>query len=484
MSEQSIDGIIKSCRDIMRRDKGMNTDAQRIPQLLWMLFLKCFDDFELQKEILGDYKPIIEKPYRWRDWTDSEKGRRGDELIEFVNNDLFKHLSSLQGEGAGDQRDVIADVFSEQKNFMTDGYGMKDMIQQINKLDFTSSEQFHLIGTVYEKMLSQMRDDSPGTFGEFYTPRPVIRFIVNMINLSLKERMTILDPACGTAGFLIESYKHLEKQVKGTKDNEFLQKSCLSGIEPRPEPFLFSMMNMMLHGIEQPNIIRANTLETKLSDIQENLQHDIILTNPPFGGIEQESIKKKFPAEFQTKDTALGFILHCISRLKDGGKCAMILPDGTPISGGNRAFNIRKKLLSDCNLHTIVKLHRSVFAPYAGMGTNILFFNKGEETKEIWFYELKIRDGLKAYNKSKPILFEDFSDVISWWNNRKENEFAWKTKVENLNKLDLGMKNPNKITDEKIFNPHDTIQKFIDDEEKILELLHDVNKLIKKEIPE
>ena len=162
----------------------------------------------------------------------------------------------------------------------------------------------------------------------------------------------------------------------------------------------------------------------------------------------------------------------------------MILPDGTPISGGNRAFNIRKKLLSDCNLHTIVKLHRSVFAPYAGMGTNILFFNKGEETKEIWFYELKIRDGLKAYNKSKPILFEDFSDVISWWNNRKENEFAWKTKVENLNKLDLGMKNPNKITDEKIFNPHDTIQKFIDDEEKILELLHDVNKLIKKEIPE
>ena len=260
MSLQNIDGIIKSCRDIMRKDKGMNTDAQRIPQLLWMLFLKCFDDFELQKEILEDHKPIIEEPHRWRDWTDDEKGRSGDELIEFVNNDLFKYLSNLQGEGTGDQRDVVADVFSEQKNFMTDGYGMKDMIQQINKLDFTSSQQFHLIGTVYEKMLSAMRDDSPGTFGEFYTPRPVIKFMVNAIKPSLKNQETILDPACGTGGFLIESYNHLEKQVKGTKDNDFLQKNCLSGIEPRPEPYLFSMMNMMLHGIEQPNIARVNTL--------------------------------------------------------------------------------------------------------------------------------------------------------------------------------------------------------------------------------
>ena len=249
MSEQSIDGIIKSCRDIMRKDKGMNTDAQRIPQLLWMLFLKCFNDFELQKEILGDHKPIIEEPYRWKDWTADEKGRRGDELIEFVNNDLFKYLRTLQGEGTGDQRDVVGDVFSEQTNYMTDGYGMKAMIQQINKLDFTASEQFHLMGSVYEKMLSQMRDDSQGAFGEFYTPRPIIKFMVNTVKPSLKNRATVLDPACGTGGFLIESYNHLEKQVKGTKDNDFLQKNCLSGIEPRPEPYLFSMMNMMLHSV-------------------------------------------------------------------------------------------------------------------------------------------------------------------------------------------------------------------------------------------
>ncbi len=412
MSLENIDGIIKSCRDIMRKDKGMNTDAQRIPQLFWMLFLKCFDDFELQKEVLGDHKPIIEKPYRWRDWTSDEEGRRGDELIEFVNNDLFKYLGDLHGEGAGDQRDVIADVFREQKNFMTDGYGMKDMMQQINKLDFTSSEQFHLIGTVYEKMLLAMHDDSPGTFGEFYTPRPVIKFIVKMINPSLKDRETILDPACGTAGFLIESYSHLEKQVKGTPDNEFLQKHCLSGIEPRPEPYLFSLMNLMLHGIEEPNIARVNTLETKLSDIQEDLQHEIIMTNPPFGGEEAESIKRKFHAEFQTKDTALGFILHCVTRLRENGRGAIILPNGTPLSGTGVAMRVRKKLIEECNLHTIIQLPQGVFAPYTDIPTNVLFFEKTQPTKEIWFYEFPLPLNRKRYTKTQPLKFEEYFTLI------------------------------------------------------------------------
>jgi len=442
MSLQGIDGIIKSCRDIMRKDKGMNTDAQRIPQLLWMLFLKCFDDFELQKEILGDYKPIIEKPYRWRDWTDSEKGRRGDELIEFVNNDLFKYLSSLHGEGAGDQRDVVADVFSEQKNFMTDGYGMKDMIQQVNKLDFTSSEQFHLIGTVYERMLSQMRDDSPGTFGEFYTPRPIIKFMVNVMKPSLKNRETILDPACGTGGFLIESYNHLEKQVKGTKENEFLQKDCLSGIEPRPEPYLFSMMNMMLHGIEEPDIARANTLDTKLSDIQENLQHDIILTNPPFGGEENENIKKKLPVGFQTKDTALAFILHCIKRLKDNGRCAIILPHFPLYVDTGVGLKTRKLLVETCNLHTVIRLPRTVFAPYVNIETNILFFEKGLPTKEIWYYKMPIRKDVSSYSKTNPIQFEDFTDIIKWLNDKKENENAWKVDINKIKNFDLDLTHP------------------------------------------
>jgi len=479
---ENIDGIIKSCRDIMRKDKGMNTDAQRIPQLLWMLFLKCFDDFELQKEVLGDHKSIIEKPYRWRDWTSDEEGRRGEELIEFVNNDLFKYLSNLQGEGTSDQRDIIADVFREQKNFMTDGYGMKDMMQQINKLDFTSSEQFHLIGTVYEKMLLAMRDDSPGTFGEFYTPRPIIKFMVKMINPSLKDKEIILDPACGTAGFLIESHSHLEKQVKGTSDNEFLQSHCLSGIEPRPEPYLFSLMNMMLHGMEEPNIARVNTLETKLSDIQEDLQHDIIMTNPPFGGEEQDSIKKKLPAGFQTRDTALGFLLHCMKRLKEGGRCAIILPNTTLYIGGVGA-RVRKKLLEECNLHTIIKLPKSIFSPYTDIATNILFFEKDGPTEEIWFYQMKLREGLKAYNKTNPIEFGDFQEVIKWWKSRKENKYAWKTSISKIKNSDLYITNQNDLVEHNKLSPHEMMDKILNNQKKTFQLLSETKKIIDDEIP-
>lgn len=484
MSFEKIDGIIKTCRDIMRKDKGMNTDAQRLPQLLWLLFLKCFDDFERQKDVLGEHESVIEKPYRWRDWTDSETGRRGIELIEFVNNDLFKYLQNLRGGDGRDQRDVIADIFLEQKNYMTEGYLLKDVINQINKLDLTSSEQFHLIGTVYEKMLLSMRDDSPGTFGEFYTPRPVIKFMVEMIKPSIKKRETILDPACGTAGFLIESFNYLEKQVKGTKDNEFLQKECLHGIEPRPDPYLFSMMNMMLHGILEPNIVRANTLETPINDIRENQQVDIILTNPPFGGEEQESIKKKFPAEFQTKDTAIGFLLHCITRLKDGGRCAMILPDGGILSSGGVAQKVREKLLTECNLHTIIRLHNSVFKPYAGIGTNIFFFNKGEPTNEIWCYQTTLREGIKAYNKTNPIQYDDFKEIIEWWNDKKEKKnLAWKVNVTDLKNFDLDLKNLDSQDEILEYSPHELIEKIVQDEENTLNLLKQVKELIEKEIP-
>ena len=470
MSFENIDGIIKSCRDLMRKDKGMNTDAQRIPQLLWMLFLKCFDDFELQKEVLGEHESIIENPYRWRDWTSDEEGRRGDDLIEFVNNDLFKYLSNLRGEGAGDQKDVIADVFREQKNFMTDGYGMKDMIQQINKLDFTSSEQFHLIGTVYEKMLLSMKDDSPGTFGEFYTPRPVIKFMINIVNPLLKEKETILDPACGTGGFSIESYNHLEKQVKGTSDNEFLQKHCLSGIEPRPEPYLFSMMNMMLHGIEALNIARVNTLETKLSDIQENLQHDIILTNPPFGGEEQDSIKKRLPAGFQTKDTALGFLLHCISRLKDGGRCAIILPNG-PLFQTGIASKIKEKLLTECNVHTVIKLPRNTFAPYTNIPANILIFEKTGPTKDIWFYQMNTRKGLKTYSKTDPLTFEDFSDVLDWYQNKNKNKNSWNVKMDDITDYNLDVPNPYKEKEKVLESPEKILNNIIQTNKKFTDII-------------
>ncbi len=482
MSSNGIDGIIKTCRDIMRKDKGMNTDAQRLPQLLWMLFLKCFDDLESQRELLGNYEPIIKSPYRWRDWSNEEKGPRGDQLIEFVENSLFKYLRSLQGKNEKDQRDVIADIFREQENHMTDGYGMKEMINQINKLDFTSSEQFHLIGSVYEKMLLAMRDDSAGAFGEFYTPRPVIKFMVKMINPSLRKRETILDPACGTGGFLVESYLYLEEQVKGTEDNEFLQKNCLFGIEPRPDPFLFGIMNLLLHGIEEPNIVRTNTLEVPIRDIQENSKTDIIMTNPPFGGEEAESIKRKFPAEFQTRDTALGFLLHCVTRLKDSGRCAIILPNG-PLFQTRIASKIKEKLLSECNLHTIIRLPGTVFAPYTNIATNILFFDKSGSTKEIWYYQMKIREDLKAYNKTTQMTYEDFSEVMKWWNKRKQNGKAWKVRVEDIKDYNLDLKNPNDVEEGLNLSPHSIIDKILSDEEKALHLLKEIKELVQKEIP-
>jgi len=303
-----------------------------------------------------------------------------------------------------------------------------------------------------------------------------------MINPSLKKRETILDPACGTAGFLIESYAHLEEQVKGTPDNEFLQKDCLSGIEPRPEPYLFSMMNMMLHGIETPNIVRVNTLETKLSDIQDDLQSEIIMTNPPFGGEEQDSIKKKLPAGFQTKDTALGFLLHCMTRLKDGGRCAMILPNG-PLFSSGIASKIKQKLLEECNLHTIIRLPVTTFAPYTTISTNILFFTKGESTKEIRYYQMKIRKGLKAFSKTNPISFDDFSDVIKWQKNLKENSNAWTVKVEDIEDYNLDIKNPNDVEETLDMSPHELINTILKDEEKTIKLLQEVKELIDKEIP-
>ena len=490
MSQESIDGIIKSCRDIMRKDKGMNTDAQRLPQLLWMLFLKCFDDFEQEKEDLGE-KTIIKKPFRWRDYSDEENGPRGEELIEFVEDKLFPYLQGLHGKERRNQLDVIADIFEQQRNYMTNGYGMKEMINQINKLDFTSSKQYHLIGSVYEKLLLAMRDDSSGTFGEFYTPRPVIKFIVNMINPSLEKRETIMDPACGTSGFLIESYTHLEEQVKGNTDkNEFLLNECLFGIEPRPDPFLFGLMNMMLHGIPEPNIERVNTLETPPRDIPESTKVNIIMTNPPFGGEEQDSIKRKFPAGYQTKDTALGFLLHCIARTHDDGRCAIILPNG-PLFATGIASKIKQKLLEECNLHTIIRLPQTVFEPYTTIATNILFFDKSQPTKEIWYYQMNVPERLRGasraknpkFTKSNPILYEDFTEIIKWNKNKQSNQNAWKVSVEDIDDFNLALKNPNENKEILNFTPHELIDNILKDEERTIELLKEIKELIQKEIP-
>lgn len=317
--------------------------------------------------------------------------------------------------------------------------------------------------------------------GEFYTPRPIIRFIVKMIKPDLKKSERVLDPACGTGGFLIESLNEMIKDEKSTSDYDSLRYSTLFGIEKKPMPYLLCMMNVLLHEVDKPNIVRMNTLTIPLKEITEEKQFDIIMTNPPFGGEEEARIAKNLPVGMQTTDTALAFLVFILESLKVNGRCAIILPNG-PLFGSGVASKIKEKLLRECNLHTVVRLPESVFSPYTGIATNILFFKKPGPTKQIWYYQMKIREGLKAYNKTNPMAYEDFSSVISWWTNRSENENAWNVKIEDIQDYNLDIKNPNTIKENLSTTPSELIHSIIEDEQKVRGLLNEINTLIKREL--
>lgn len=484
MNSQSLESIIKSCRDIMRKDAGLNTDVDRIPQIAWILFLKCFDDFEKKRAALDkDYKEAIPYPFRWRDWAaDENKGRTGPDLIHFINNELFPGISSLVGGRGYEQRDVIASIFREMNNRLLSGYILRQIVNLINKVNFISTDDIHTMARIYERLLLEMRD-AAGTSGEFYTPRPVIRFIVTMIKPSLKKSERILDPACGTGGFLTESLEYMKKEEKSTSDYDKLRYKTLFGIEKKPMPYLLGMMNMLLHEVDRPNIVRMNTLTISLKEITEENQYDIIMTNPPFGGEEESGIAKNLPREMQTTDTALAFLLFLIESLKTNGRCAVILPNG-PLFQGGVATKIKERLLAKCNLHTIIRLPESVFSPYTSIATNILFFDKSKPTTEIWYYQLRIREGLKAYNKTNPLNFEDFNDVINWWDNRKENTNAWKVKINEISDFNLDIKKINNIENPSDMTPQQLIESIVTDERKILDSLENIKMLINSELPQ
>jgi type I restriction enzyme M protein len=338
MDGKDLSSIIKRARDIMRKDAGLSTDVDRIPQLSWILFLKAFDDLERERTLLDqDYREAIQEPYRWRDWAGhEEKGRTGDELIDFVNNKLFPYLRGLIGTDEKDQRTVIAEVFREIYNSMRSGYLLRDIINLVNGIDFTSSDDIHTMAHLYESMLKEMRD-AAGSNGEFYTPRPVIRFLVNQIKPQIGEK--ILDPALGTGGFLTESFEFMRNQQKKAEDREILQYHTLFGIEKKPMPYLLGMMNLLLHGIEKPNIKRDNSLRTPLYEITEKDRVDVIMTNPPFGGEEEKGIMSNFPEATRTSETALLFLQYIMRRLKDGGRCGMVVPNGTPFCCWSRRTN-------------------------------------------------------------------------------------------------------------------------------------------------
>jgi type I restriction enzyme M protein len=463
---QALGALIKSARDIMRKDKGLNGDLDRLPLLTWIMFLKFLDDLELQREEEAQlarkkFRPAIEPPYRWRDWAENPQGITGDELLAFVNQDdtrlpdgerglgLFAYLRSLSSADGDDRRDVIATVFRGVDNRMKSGYLLRDVINKVAAIHFTSSEELHTLGALYESMLREMRD-AAGDSGEFYTPRPVVRLMVETIDPQLGE--TIVDPASGTGGFLVEAFSHLSKQVKTVADRKRLQSQSIFGCEAKSLPYLLGQMNLLLHGLDAPQIDPGNALRFKLAEIGEKERVDVILTNPPFGGEEEKGIQGNFPEDRQTSETALLFLQLIMRRLRRRAtnvgrpaRAAVVVPDGT-LSATGPATLIRKNLLEEFSLRFVVQLPPGAFAPYAESArTNLLFFERGEPTSIIWYYQVPAPMGRKQCSKKFALTDVDFDPVREWMKKPRSGPRSWSVSSEELDQQTLSLlrRNPN-----------------------------------------
>lgn len=464
----NIGGIIKSIRDIFRKDPGLSGDAQRIEQLGWMIFLKLFDDKDKEKEILEpNYKSPIPAELQWRNWAENDEGITGDELIAFVNNNLFPQLKNLTI-GLDDKLGVIIrNIFDGTNNYMKSGTTFRQAINKLNEIDFNSSKEHHIFNAIYEDILQGLATKKDT--GEFYTPRAVTQFIVDMVNPKLGEKIS--DPACGTAGFLVCAIEHLRKQVKNIGDRTTLQET-VTGTELKPLPFMLSVVNLITHNIEVPQIVNTDALSREYTSIKQADRVDIIVANPPFGGVVGDGMETNFPLNYRTKESADLFLILFIQLLKDGGRAGIVLPDGS-LTGEGVKQRVRKKLLDDCNVHTIVRLPQSVFAPYATVNTNLIFFEKGKPTKEIWYYEHTLPDGYKAYSKTKPIQISEFDEIKKWWNKRTEHEFAYKVSIDTIIErgYDLDAKNPNKVIEEVSYDRKEIIETIKKNQDRITELI-------------
>jgi type I restriction enzyme M protein len=441
--------LIKAIQDIMRKDVGVDGDAQRISQICWLLFLKIFDDKEDEWDLGPNYRSPLQNRFRWRNWAKDPEGMTGEELIDFVNNDLFPSLKQLATKaGVSAQGRVIGSVFEDAYNYMKSGTLLRQVINTIEEdVDFNKSSDRHLFNDIYEKILADLQ--SAGNAGEYYTPRAVTQFMVDILDPKLGE--SILDPACGTAGFLICAVEHLKKQEATTDDRKLLAKH-IRGVEKKPLPHMLAMTNMMLHDIDIPNITHGNTLARPLQDYSPRERVDIIITNPPFGGMEEDGIEKRFLAKYRTRETAdlfMALIMHLLRH--DTGRAAVVLPDGFLFGEGVKT-TLKRELLEEFNLHTIVRLPKGVFAPYTSIATNILFFEKGGPTKDVWFFEHPYPAGYKSYSRSKPLTIEEFDREKAWWGGpqrkgRKTTEHAWKVSAKALaaRNYNLDCKNPHEV---------------------------------------
>ena len=444
---------VKSIQDLMRQDVGVDGDAQRLSQLCWMFFLKIIDDQDQQLEMMQDgYRSPLPKKFQWRAWAADPEGITGDALMEFVNVDLFPALKELPMRGASANRArVVRSLFEDAYNYMKSGHLMRQVVNKINAVDFNDLAERKHFGEVYEQLLNDLQN--AGNAGEYYTPRAVTAFMVDRIDPHPGE--TLFDPACGTGGFLTCAIRHMRDRYVKTVKQEALLQSGLRAVEKKPLPHMLCVTNMLLHGIEDPGFVKHdNTLARPYISWEQKDRVDIILANPPFGGREEDGIESNFPAHFRTKETADLFLALFIRLLKNGGRAAVVLPDGSLFGEGVKT-RLKEALLEECNLHTIVRLPNSVFKPYASIGTNLLFFEKGAPTKDIWFYEHRVPAGQKAYSMTKPIRVEHFADCAEWWGGAKrvervETERAWKVTADEVKArgYNLDIKNPHTVADD------------------------------------
>jgi len=451
----NISGIVKSARKIMRQDTGTGSDELRILQLGWMLFLKIFSDKDKELELIqDDYSSPIPEGLHWDEWAGDDEGMTGDELLTFVDQTLFPQLGNLDlsvyevGTTASRRALLVHEVFANNYNYMKSGIHLRQVINKLNEIDFNNSKDKHVFGQIYETFLSELQ--SAGTLGEFYTPRAITELLAELTNPKAGEK--VLDPACGTGGYLTAALEQLKASASTVAEREALQHNVV-GWEYKPLPYLLGNTNLVLHDINTPNILFGDSLAKPLSEYSQKDRVDVILANPPFGGVVSNNNENNFPQTYRTKESADLFLILMIHLLKDGGRAAIVLPDGS-LTGDGVKQRIRQKLLEDCNLHTIIRLPNSVFQPYASVATNLLFFTKGEPTKTVWYFEHKLPEGYKAYSKTKPIQLAEFDTLKQWWEARKESEQAWQVDIETIkaNGYNLDIKNPHQPEEEKQYS--------------------------------
>lgn len=472
-----IGGIIKTLQNIMRKDQGVSGDAQRIEQLGWMITLKIIDDKDSEMELLDDdYKSVIPEKLQWRNWAADSEGMTGDALQDFIDNKLIPGLKKIDVSTGNKRAILIRDIFDGINNYMKNGTIIRQVVNKLNEIDFNVSEDRHLFGDIYETLLRDLQ--SAGNYGEFYTPRAITEIMTEIVNPRLGEK--VLDPACGTGGFLTCAIENIRKQdVHSVEDLKTLN-ATIRGQEFKPLPFMLCVTNLILHDIEVPNILYTDSLNREYTSIGAKDRVDVILANPPFGASVTDGVETNYPASFRTTESADLFLLLMMRYLKDGGRAAIVLPDGS-LTGDGVKERIRKEFLTQCNVHTIVRLPNSVFQPYASVATNLLFFTKGEKTKEVWYYEHKVPKGMKAYSKTKPIQKSEFEPLKKWWNKRKKSDVAWKVSIKELeeNGYNLDIKNPTVPEKEVAYTTAELMQKLHESFKASEELLAELKKGVK-----